>query len=120
MHELMKREARAPASTSNSAMHGHTACLQTLIDAGADLNATATHKYEGLTPLMLAAGQGHADCVQALIDAGADLNAEFNGKTAVIGALVNGHTSIAELLVEAGAPLPDTLDEPAKSSGSTS
>ena len=51
---------------------GHTATVQLLLEAGADVNAR--HR-RGHTPLHWACEQRHPDVARLLLDAGADVNA---------------------------------------------
>ena len=46
---------------------GHTACVEALIAAGADVHRSESN---GITPLRAAAQSGHVACVQALVAAG--------------------------------------------------
>ena len=86
---------------SDAARKGDTATVQTLLNNGADVNATDEH---GGTALMYAAVNGHTATVQALIDAGADVNKLHNfGKSALILAQEKGHTAVVGLLIQAGA-----------------
>jgi ankyrin repeat protein len=50
---------------------GHTATVQALIEAGADVNLPNT---DGCTALMMVSYFGHTATVQALVGAGADLD----------------------------------------------
>ena len=50
------------------------ASVAALLDAGADVNATAPN---GMTPLMMAAGYGYTDIVNLLLDRGADARAKL-------------------------------------------
>jgi len=56
------------SSLHYAALHGHAAATQSLLEAGASVDAVDKH---GLTPLRLAAYEGHADVARALIEAGA-------------------------------------------------
>ena len=82
-----------------AAMQGDAAAVQTLLDAGADVNAE--DNMEGRTALLWAASNGHADTVQVLLGAGANVDAQVKdndedkeGRTALILAAVGGHTAI--------------------------
>ena len=75
--------------------------LQTLLDAGADVNATGD---DGETALMAAATRGHSEAAQTLLDAGADVNASAdNGETALMYAALRGHPDTVQALLDAGA-----------------
>jgi ankyrin repeat protein len=64
-----------------AARNGHTAVIEALLKAGADVNALeGTHS----TALMYAAYRGHLDAVELLIKQGAELNVRDNG----------GHTAL--------------------------
>jgi len=81
----------------------HFACVQTLISAGANVNAQ--QKTSGETALMLAVGNGHLEYVQALISAGASLDTQEDneGTTALIMATMSGNLDCVEALISAGA-----------------
>jgi len=102
-----------------AATNGHTETVQTLLEAGVDVDA----KDEGgMTPLMWAAVGGHATTVKVLLTAGADVSVEDNqGTTArlwsanseirqllkdpvsrLIEAATNGQTETVQELLEAG------------------
>ncbi|WP_422447233.1 MULTISPECIES: ankyrin repeat domain-containing protein [unclassified Endozoicomonas] len=55
-----------------TAFKGHLACVQTLIAAGADVNAALA---DGSTPMYIAARKNYSDILQTLLNAGADPNA---------------------------------------------
>ena len=82
---------------------GDVVALETLLDAGADVDAHDTH---GQTALMNAARDGYAPMVRLLIARGADLNhtAKYN-LSALMLAVINGRDAIVGLLVDAGADL---------------
>ncbi|HYX09550.1 MAG TPA: ankyrin repeat domain-containing protein [Bacteroidales bacterium] len=62
--------------------------------------------WEGVTPLMYAAGGGHYYTVELLINRGADVNiSPDNGITALIGAAKANYPDIAELLLRNGAEI---------------
>jgi len=79
---------------------GDTALVKSLLDKGADINATD----EGLTLLMKVATEGYLKTAKLLIDKKADIDARSNeGGTALIAASMAGYAKIVELLVNAGA-----------------
>jgi peptide-methionine (S)-S-oxide reductase len=59
-----------------SALHGKTAALRRLIEAGADLNAPSAELYAHGTPLHHAVSSGSLDAVKLLVEAGADVAAK--------------------------------------------
>jgi len=89
--------------------HGHpsdldnrVACLNLLVDAGADINAESTRS----TPLSFAAGYGHPKLVAAVIEAGANVNwHDDTGWTPLTWACWRYRASVecVELLLNAGA-----------------
>jgi ankyrin repeat protein len=100
------------AATSSS-----PAIVDTLLAAGADVNAADARK---LTVLMTAVATDHGDpaIVRALIAKGADLAAkDLNGETALDWALKAGTTQEVAMLRRAGAPAsaPAPLNIPAAS-----
>lgn len=84
-----------------AAFGGSVALVRTLIEAGADVNASGKVKNkQGWTPLLLAAQMGHGDVVEALIKAGADANrAGPGGWNALMQASYLGHLDIARILI---------------------
>jgi ankyrin repeat protein len=79
---------------------GDTALVKSLLDKGADINATD----EGLTLLMKVATEGYLKTAKLLIDKKADIDTRSNeGGTALIAASMAGYAKIVELLVNAGA-----------------
>jgi ankyrin repeat protein len=84
-----------------AAQSGNTAEVRSLLDAGAEVNATDD---DGFTALLLASTWGHPEVVHLLIKAGADVNAQDkDGATELMHASQAGHTEIVELLKRAGA-----------------
>jgi ankyrin repeat protein len=82
-----------------AADRGHFITVQTLIDAGADLNAT---DEDGWTAVMFA---DDAEVVRALINAGADLSIKNkDGETARERARKYEKTDVLKLLESRGAP----------------
>ena len=79
-----------------------------LLQGGADCNVG---NDEGVTVLMLAAGNGHFDLVDALLESGADVNAtDCRGWTALMKAIYNydldqGFPEIVSMLIDAGAEI---------------
>jgi ankyrin repeat protein len=80
--------------------NGHTAVIEALLGAGADVNALeGTHS----TALMYAAYNGHLESVELLINQGAELNIRDDGEhTALYWATIQNHTDIAALIAAAG------------------
>jgi ankyrin repeat protein len=80
---------------------GDVKALDTLVDAGADVDARDEH---GQTALMIAAREGHTPIVRLLVSRGAGLNhtAKFN-LSALMLAVLNGRDAIVGVLVDAGA-----------------
>jgi len=87
----------------HAATSGDVLALETLLQAGADVDAKDRY---GQTALMLAAHHGHLVAVEALLRRRANLNftAKF-GLSALMLAIVAGHEAIARALVRAGADL---------------
>lgn len=78
-----------------AASEGHSAILNMLISAKADINA---RDKDGTTALMAASARGHFDVVSALLDAGANINDQNDdGHTALMFAY-NGKTQVETLL----------------------
>ena len=87
-----------------AARAGNTARIKTLLDSGADANAT---NRPGWTALVYSAARGNSEAVHALLLAGADVdrsNREADkGLTPLIYAARGGHLVTARILLEAGA-----------------
>jgi ankyrin repeat protein len=102
---------------------GYTDVVKLLIEAGADINATASSdlvkwkkwpprhyhnpfvKPLGGTALVYASCSGHTDIVKLLIEAGADVNKKDkrNRYTVLMVTSSAGQKEVAKLLIEAGA-----------------
>jgi ankyrin repeat protein len=100
----------SPEFEYNTALHfccdkGHESCLEILLKAGADVNAS---NLVGQTPLMLAASKKHTRMARLLLNAGAKPNVKDKvGSTAIVYA-VRSFTTIDTLhlvrtLLRAGA-----------------
>ncbi len=81
---------------------GDRARIETLLDAGA--NVDAQNRYDA-TALFFAAGRGHLDVVELLVTRGASLDQEdsFYRTTPLQRALSYGHLEVARYLLEQGA-----------------
>jgi len=84
-------------------VRGHDAVALALLEAGADVEATADNNG---TPIIGTGKGGSLATARALIAAGADVNAEqTNGLTALLNAARFGFPDICSALAEAGADL---------------
>lgn len=84
-----------------AACHGRLEVVCSLLEAGADKDATT---QEGETALHSAARNGHFKVVQALLEAGVDKDAAVDhGRRALHLAACNGHLEVVRLLLETGA-----------------
>ena len=89
------------ASMFSAAKSGEAETVETLLGAGADLEA---RDREGGTALIIAAYYGHSAIVGSLLDKGAEVNArDEQGSTALMLAARNGHGEIVESLLGKGA-----------------
>jgi ankyrin repeat protein len=70
------------------------AVVKTLVELGADKEASAAH---GGTPLHVAACQGHVEVVTAL-ELGADIGALTDGQTPLLVSIRRGHHHVARVL----------------------
>jgi len=96
-----QRNDRLDEELRAQVLEGHTAVVELLLAAGADVDAKNNY---GWTALHYAAAYGHADVVELLLEAGADIKAKNNsGGTALHYAAAYGHADVVELLVSAGA-----------------
>ncbi|XP_023933463.1 ankyrin repeat, SAM and basic leucine zipper domain-containing protein 1 [Lingula anatina] len=84
-----------------AADHGHTQCVQLLLQHGAD---TMIQDWGGSSPLHWAAGNGRTQCVQLLLEHGADASIEdWEERTPLHLAAEHGHTQCVQLLLQHGA-----------------
>jgi ankyrin repeat protein len=82
-------------------LHPDAAVLDALLDAGADVTATAR---DGLPVLAACAGSAPARIVERMLDAGAPVDsADADGQTPLMWAAAHGRTSTFEVLVTRGA-----------------
>ena len=85
------------------AENGHSTCITTLIEAGADVNYSSAIKQ---TPLINAIANDHLECVNYLIDAGADVNIQDNQKESPLSSATNTQSlKCLQLLLKRGAPV---------------
>jgi beta-lactamase regulating signal transducer with metallopeptidase domain len=97
------RAARFERVLVETAEEGDIREVQTLLDAGANVNAVAPG--DG-TPLIAASRGGHLDLVRLLLDRGADINLAAPGDgNPLIMASREGHLAVVQLLVDRGADL---------------
>ncbi|KAK3349517.1 ankyrin repeat-containing domain protein [Lasiosphaeria hispida] len=91
-----------------SSQWNHTACVNLLIEARADVNA---QEDGGRTALIYASREGHTDCMIPLLRAGANVNlAEDDdsfGGTPLSWAVTGGRPEAVELLLKHGAAIDD-------------
>lgn len=84
-----------------AAEEGHLACVNTLVEAGAEVDSRSSHKC---TPLFQSAKGGAVEVLTYLLDHGADPNAEAtDGATAIFEAAKVGNTKILASLRSRGA-----------------
>ena len=75
--------------------------LEILLDAGVNIDA---ENRQGLTPLMLAAGEGRLEVVQLLLERNADTGRhDYTGRTALDWAQRNGRQPVVRALRMDGA-----------------
>jgi len=102
--------AIAILGSSASAAGGHLACVETLLEARALVDAT---NVVGRTALHLAARMNHPEIVRRLLDAGADRSIRCKvGKTALDEARQKGHAAVVAILDPTSTPLPPPVPPP--------
>ncbi len=126
--EVTARDARGTLPTACAIQGRNAAVLRRLLDAGADVNATARIEpardaravYENDPLIVVAARVGDPEIVRVLLTAGADpsqRNSQASGgrvpkawphtTTALLNAASGAHSDVVRLLVEAGADIDD-------------
>ena len=81
--------------------NGQLACMQVLLDAGADINRPDCH---GVTALYCAAWKGNLAAINCLLERGAVVNCRNrSGKTPLLAACRNGHRAVVAALLKAAA-----------------
>ncbi|KAG9452554.1 hypothetical protein H6P81_005458 [Aristolochia fimbriata] len=91
----------------SSVAAGSLPCLELLIQAGANANASAG----GATPLHIAADNGSTEIINCLLKAGADPNiTDEEGTKSVQVAASRGNRSAVEILLPLTAPIQDVPD----------
>jgi ankyrin repeat protein len=81
---------------------------QALLDAGANVNASAS---DGTPALMWATIRGSEEIVRMLLDRGANVNASFYGNTSLVWASNRGNEEIVRMLLDAGANVDDSMSD---------
>ena len=97
-HAWLHSDGRTALSVASG--EGHSAVVDALIAANADVNARAKY-YDGQTALHFASGKGHSAVVDTLIAAKADVNARTKYYNAVLFA---AHLGTAALLAPLHLP----------------
>jgi ankyrin repeat protein len=89
---------------------GDLELIQSVLDAGADVNAPAVG-FQGLTALQIAAEEGDPVLTSFLLTLGADVNAEAaeGGKTALQAAVESGNLETIRQLLAGGAYVNNTV-----------
>src|SRR5579863_7026868 len=101
--KVNQRDRNGKTAIHYAAQSKNVVVVQTLIQAGADVNATSAGN---VTPLMLSVDMafGQPDISLALIKAGADVNAaDEDGNTALIIAATESSDEVFQTLLEKGA-----------------
>ena len=102
--------ARGRAPDDFTALHlaaffGHPEAVKALIEAGADVNATATNSFvERVQPLHSAAANRDPECSRLLLDGGAEINSQQgDGFTPLMQAAQVGDIELARMYLDSGA-----------------
>ena len=103
--------AIAIVGSSAPAAGGHLACVETLLEARALVDAT---NVVGRTALHLAARMNHPEIVGRLLDAGANGSIRCKvGKTALDEARQKGYAAVVAILDPTSTPVPPPVPPPA-------
>jgi ankyrin repeat protein len=121
VRDLLRRGASPDVMTTHphdestalviAAREGYTEIASALIAAGANVNLRqhGTGSWEGLTPVMAAAGTDRSDILSLLIEHGANVNRrtglDGTAPTALYWASTYGKTAAVSLLLAAGAAI---------------
>ena len=89
-----------------AAQKGYLGVVESLIDAGADVNKEGISTHMFYTPLMFAAKNGHIEVVKKLIEHEAEVKGKSIYCSAIYYAFANNHFDIVDLLLENG----ETMD----------
>ncbi|XP_044537468.1 ankyrin repeat and SOCS box protein 5 isoform X3 [Gracilinanus agilis] len=84
---------------SQACLGDHVACARTLLEAGANVNATT---IDGVTPLFNACSRGSASCVELLLEYGAKAQLESCLPSPMHEAASRGHCECLEALISWG------------------
>lgn len=102
---IEQRDKRGETALHVAARHGNLDGVNSILDAGADVDALSFHEW---TPLHLACRYGYVNIARVLLESGADFNKTGSyGRTALDFAIHNGHGECQKMLSEYGA---DTAD----------
>ena len=107
-----------PNVLHTAVLFNHLGIVEQLLNAGADINATA---HNGQTPLHFAAIHGNDVLVERLIDAGAKISpTDQAGRTPLDWASLNDHAAVVNRLLAKGATTGTSDEMKAVTSASTS
>jgi ankyrin repeat protein len=96
------------ADLVQAALNGNVARVQSLMQQGANVEATA---LDGLTPLDAAAKEGHLEVVKYLVEAGASVNGiDKTDRTALGMAIIYEHVDCAKYLISHGGQVRGTTE----------
>ena len=107
--DVKSLEPDGESKFSNTALHfaawsNHQQLAETLLDAGAEVDAIGYESIRGLsTPLILATANASVELLRLLLDKGADPNLPGSAETALYTAAENSYQEKVELLLARGA-----------------